>query len=185
MHGIIFSELKKFADTRFGARGWDRILQRAGLERRIYVPTQEYPDEEATRIVTAAAAAARLSVPEVMEDFGAFIVPDLLRLYGELVDPSWQTLDVIEHTEAVIHRVVRLRDAGARPPALVVQRAASDHLIITYGSARRMCGIARGIVRGVAAHYGEVVDIVEPMCMLDGAPRCSIEVRARASDAGA
>lgn len=177
MHGIIFSELKKYADARLGAQGWGRLLTRSGLGPRVYVPTQEYPDEEVARIVSAAATTTGLSTAAVMEDFGAFIVPDLMRLYAALVDPSWRTLDVIEHTEAVIHRVVRLRDAGAKPPELIVRRHAPDHLVVTYQSVRRMCGVARGIVRGISTHYSEPVDIVEARCMLDGASACEIEVR--------
>lgn len=177
MHGIIFSELKKYADARLGARGWDKLLQRSGIGPRVYLPTQEYPDEEAAQIVAAAATIVGISAGAVLEDFGAFIVPDLMRLYGALVEPAWRALDVIEHTEAVIHRVVRLRNAGAKPPELLVSRTAPDHVVITYASARRMCGIARGIVHGLAAHYGDAVVVTEPSCMLEGAPACSIEVR--------
>jgi hypothetical protein len=85
LHGIIFSEMKKYADARLGAHAWPRLLDRAGLALRIYVPTDEYPDDEAARLVAAAAAAAGLPAGAVLEDFGAFMVPDLMRLYGALV----------------------------------------------------------------------------------------------------
>lgn len=47
---------------------------------------------------------------------------------------------------------------------------------MTYRSERKMCGVAVGIVRGLASHYAETVEITEPSCMLSGAPACRIEV---------
>lgn len=181
MHGVIFSELKKFTDARLGPESWTRLLRQTGLSSRVYLPTKAYPDEEIQRIMAAAASAAGVSVRDVMEELGTFIVPDLLRLYGALVDPKWRTLDLIEHTESMIHRVVRLNDGNARPPELLVTRAAPNRAVIVYRSSRRMCGVARGIVRGVAAHYGEAVEVTEPSCMLEGASECTIEVTTPAS----
>jgi predicted hydrocarbon binding protein len=177
MHGFIFSELKKFTDARLGARGWEKIQLRAGLGPRVYVPTQEYPDAEAGRLVDATALIAGITARAVLEELGAFIVPDLMRVYGPLVDGSWRTLDVIANTEQMIHRVVRLRDSSAKPPELVVTRSAPEQVSIRYTSHRRMCGIAVGIVRGLAGHYRETVAIAETSCMHDGAPACVIDVR--------
>src|SRR5262249_37775038 len=162
-------ELKKFADERLGVHGWDQLLARSRLGPRLYLPTQEYPDDQAARLIDAAAAATGLAAKAIMEDFRAFIVPDLLRVYGALLDPSWRTLDGVENTEPMIHRVVRLRDASARPPELHVQRPTPDRVVITYRSHRRMCGVARGIVRGLATHFGETIALEEPSCMLLGA----------------
>jgi predicted hydrocarbon binding protein len=78
---------------------------------------------------------------------------------------------------------VRLRNPGARPPELQVERTAKDALRISYRSARRMCGIARGIVLGLAGHFGERVRIEEPSCMLRGADRCEIDVALEAAAA--
>lgn len=177
MHGIIFSELRKFADARLGPRGWDRMQQRAGLGPRVYLPNQEYPDAEASRLVDAAATISGVPARAILEEFGAFIVPDLIRVYGALVESQWRTLDVIEHTETMIHRVVRLRDAAAKPPELAVARTSPHQVSITYRSERRMCGIAVGIVRGLATHYAEPIEVTETACMHTGASACQIAVR--------
>jgi hypothetical protein len=76
-------------------------------------------------------------------------------VYGPLLDSEWRTLDVIQHTEETIHRVVRMRQPGAAPPRLRVDRASPDEVAIHYDSPRRLCAVARGIVRGVAKHFGE------------------------------
>jgi hypothetical protein len=180
MHGIIFVELKKFADQSFGARTWDRLLSDAGLKMRVFVPFQEYPDADAIALVRAASALTGQSADAVLQAFGEFIVPDLLALYGSLLDARWKTLDVIEHTEQTIHAVVRLRNPGARPPELRCERPSLDEVVIHYASARRMCGVAKGIARGLARHFGETVSIEEAACMHTGGRECRISVRRQA-----
>src|SRR3989449_11610799 len=71
----------------------------------------------------------------------------------------------------------RLRNAGARPPLLRCARPTAEEVVITYTSPRRLCALARGIIRGVARHYGEPVTITETTCMHRGAEACTISIR--------
>lgn len=177
MHGVIFVELKKFVDDRLGDEAWSDLLRKAALEGRIYLPVQVYPDAEAMALVSAACARTGLGADPLLQQFGEFIAPDLLRMYGSLLKGEWKTLEVVENTEATIHRVVRARNPGARPPELHTERAGPNEVVVVYGSARKMCGIAKGIVRGLARHFGERVTIEELACMHSGAPECRISVR--------
>jgi len=177
MHGILFLELKKYVELRWGKSTWSTLLADTGFAHRTYLPVQEYPDDEMETLVQTVAKTARLTVPFVLEDFGEFMVPDLLQVYRSLVHAHWKTLDLIENTEKMIHRVVRLRNPGARPPELLAERKNPTQVAIRYRSARKMCSVAVGIVRGVAKHYGESVAIAEPRCMHAGAAECIIEVR--------
>jgi hypothetical protein len=176
MHGIIFGELKKLVDARQGGDTWRRLLKESGLESKVYMPVTEYPDEEAVAIVGALSKLSGKSVRALFEEFGEFIAPDLLALYRHMVKPEWRTLELLENTEHTIHRVVRIRNPGARPPELKCVRD-GDEVLIAYGSARRMCGVAVGIVRGVARHYEENISIHELSCMADGSAVCRILVR--------
>jgi len=49
-------------------------------------------------------------------------------------------------------------------------------VVITYTSPRKMCAVAKGIIRGVAAHYQEQVTVDEPQCMLRGDAACVLHV---------
>jgi len=177
MHGIIFTELRKFAEARAGAGAWPKVLEEAGLAGRIFLAVQPYPDEDAVAIVGAAARLTGREPQAIQEDFGEFIAPDLLKLYGHLVGEGWKTLDVIEHTEVTMHRVVRARNPGAAPPELRCTRPSPDEVIVTYASPRRMCGIAKGIARGLARHFEEKVLVTESSCMHAGDAECTISVR--------
>jgi hypothetical protein len=177
MHGMVFSELKRYVDKKHGGDTWVKLLEKAGIATKAYSSMQEYPDAEAVGILSAASALSGRPVPALLEEFGEFLAPTLIRVYGALIKPEWRTLDLIEHTEKTIHTVVRVKNPGARPPELVVVRPSKDEVVITYSSARRMCSLAKGIANGVARHYSERLAITEPACMHRGSATCKISIR--------
>jgi hypothetical protein len=180
VQGIMFVELSRFVDARFGKETWSRLLTGLGLGDREYSPSNPYPDEEFDLLVEGLADAQGRDPQEVLERFGAFLAPELLGgLYGMLIDPRWRLLDVLEHTESTIHTVIRARDPAADPPHLVVERPSPSEVVILYGSPRRLCAVAKGIIRGAAERYGEAVDVTEMTCMLRGDARCEIVVHRR------
>lgn len=177
MHGIIFVELKKFVDARLGDAAWTEILERSELADRLYLPVQEYADSEVVTLIAQTVARAGLDHDGLLRQLGEFMAPDLLRMYGSLLDREWRTLEVVEHAASTMHRVLRARNADVRGVSLSTARVGPDELVVTYGSARRMCGLAKGIVRGLALHFGERVSIDEPCCMGQGAPECCLHLR--------
>ena len=122
MHGLVFSELKKFVDHRLGPAAWNELLASAGLGNKFYMATQEYPDTEVVALVTAASHKTKIPANDLLEAFGEFITPSLLRMFGHLAKPSWRTLEFIENAEEAIHSVVRINNPGAKPPRLHVTR---------------------------------------------------------------
>ena len=116
MTGAIFAELEKYVSARLGPSAWSDLLARAGLAGKEFSFLESYPDEEAAALLGAAVEATGKPVAELLEDFGAFVAPDLLEMFWGAVEPEWRTLDVIEHTERSIHQVVRLEnETRARP----------------------------------------------------------------------
>ena len=76
-----------------------------------------------------------------------------------------------------LNRVVRGRNQKAKPPAISCTRVDDGEVVVTYGSKRKLCALARGIIRGAAEHYGDEVEIREETCMLRGDKLCVIGVR--------
>lgn len=177
MHGIIHLELQKFVTERYGEQAWQTLAQKADLEQEIFTPLKAYPDELMFRLVRVAVDLTRTPAEQLLEAFGEYLVSGYLALYGNLLKPQWRTLDVIEHTEETIHRVVRIRQRGAEPPLLKAERTAPDEVVLFYGSARRLCAVARGIGRGLAHHFGETVAVDERECMHRGDPGCVISYK--------
>jgi predicted hydrocarbon binding protein len=177
MHGILFTELRKYVGIKFGHDSWMAMLDNAGLGKKTYMPFQAYPDADMIALVTAASRMTGRPVQAILEDYGEFIAPDLFIMYQSLIKPQWRTLDVLEHIETTIHTVVREQNPEATPPALVCKRPSSEEVVITYTSARKLCAVAKGIIRGLAKWYKEEVTISESSCMLEGGSACIISVK--------
>jgi hypothetical protein len=177
MHGIIFAELRNYAETKHGKGTWNQLLKKAGLDNRVYLPIKAYPDTEVVGLIEAASTMVGLPVAEVLEDFGEFIAPALMKMFGHLLLPEWKTIDVIDNTEGAVHSVVRAKNPSAKPPELQTVRRSYDEVVLTYTSPRKMCALAIGIGRGLANYFHENITAVQTMCILKGAPRCEIVFR--------
>jgi predicted hydrocarbon binding protein len=179
LNGTVFIEIGKFAQSRIGEQSWRDVLKRAAIPERVYYRVADYPDAEASAQLAALASALHEPLGDVIESLGEFIAPDLLRMARYWIEPQWKTLDLIANTELTIHETLRAEGSRTDPPRLRCERIAPDEVVVTYDSPRRLCALARGIVKGVAKHYAEEVNIVEPNCMLKGDPACRLIVRCR------
>lgn len=177
MHGLLMYSLRHYVEQRRGAETWAQVVQACGLAETTYVPARSYPDAEALQLLAATAQILEQPQDRLLEDFGEFVVPTLLSIYGSLVPAEWRTLELLENVERTIHRVVRMRDPQAQPPGLRCRRLDDGQIVIVYDSPRRLCALARGIIRGVARHYGEQVEITDDQCMLHGDAVCELRVR--------
>ena len=170
-------QFQRFVEKRMGPGGWETLLERAKLPNRRYLAIEAYPDEEIAALVAVASEVTSIPAAQLLESFGEFIVPGLFATYGAYLSPGWRTLEVVENTEETIHNVVRRQNPSASPPRLKAERISPVEVQVHYTSERRMCAVARGIVRGVAKHFSEAIEIDEPSCMLRGGRSCELIVR--------
>jgi hypothetical protein len=177
MHGLVFSQLRKYVETKQGSVGWSSLLRQTHLEDKVYSPVSEYPDAEMDALVSAAATMSAQPATAVLEDFGVFMAAPLMQTYGHLIPREWKTLDVIGKTEQTIHAIVREQTPGARPPVLHTIRRSVDEVVLIYGSRRKLCSFAIGIARGVASYFNESIEVTQTKCMHKGAPHCEIVFR--------
>lgn len=168
--------MQKFARQLGGPGGWDGLMRDAALSGKVFSPAKAYDDADALALVGAASRQFGHPPEKVLELFGEFLGPELLRMYGRLIQPGWKTLDILENTENLIHSAVRVGNPGATPPVLECQRSGPGRLQILYASERRMCHLAKGIIRGIGRHFGETMECTEEACMHQGDPYCVIDV---------
>ena len=161
MHGIVHSGLRNYVVQRHGLDAWKQLVRMAGVEDAFYLVTDVYDDADAVALVDAASRMTGHSVDAIHEDFGEFLTPALLRLNYALIRPNWKTKELLLNTEDTIHRHVRRRVEGAKPPPLEFEDTGRNSVRLYYRSPRRMPGVARGIMRGIAAHFGERISINE------------------------
>jgi len=183
VHGLIFFYLQKFADVAAaGSTSWQGIRSSVTTTASRFLPSGSYPDADAVAILSTIAETTGRPLPVILEEFGRFLGPHLLKVAGTAVDPAWRTLDLIEHTEAIIHTMIRSSKPGAAPPVLEAVRQGPDELHLVYASARRLCPLAIGLMHGIADSYGETLRIEEPSCLLRGDPFCSFVIEHVVSD---
>jgi predicted hydrocarbon binding protein len=144
-----------------------------------YLPIASYPDERAIALFEALAAVSGLPLERVLDSFGTFIAPALLSYPGVKIPGNWRTLEILEHAAELEAMVQKRSEAGIKPPVLHVDRIGPLEVRIEYASALRLCGMAKGIVRGIAKNFRETITLHETSCMLLGAPACVIVVRLR------
>jgi len=176
MHGIVLSELERFLITKAGLNGWESIKASSGLSTRVFVQVSTYPDEEAQTLLASAARRLNWDSDRLLREFGVYLAPSLMRRYRFMVRPEWKTLELLEHTESVLHAAVRKRTPDATPPRLVVRRMDANQVLVSYASRRRMCALVHGIIQGLAQVYEERIEVVERQCMNKGAASCRLQV---------
>jgi hypothetical protein len=174
VHGIIFYELQSYVGDRLGPDAWPILLADAGLRGKLYLATDEYPDEDIVALVQTAARSTKQDPGAILEDFGEFLGPSLLKRYRAVLRAEWRTLDLLENAEKTIHKTVRLWNPEASPPRLRCRRTSPTEVWISYNSPRKLCQVAKGLGKGIATHFGEEVSIEETSCMLNGARSCEL-----------
>lgn len=177
MHGMIFGELKKYVDSKLGGDSWLTLLDKAGLAKRVYIPVKEYPDKEAFQLVLTASNITGIKIPSLLNSFGMYMAPDLLLLFRRQIRPNWNVMDLYAQIEDTIHNVVRLRNPGAKPPQLRVDRRSPEEVVIYYSSSRKLCALGKGLIQGIADTFGNSILIEESTCMHKGDACCTISVK--------
>ena len=92
MHGLIFLQFQKFAQKHGGLAAWEGLLREAQLPIKSYSPARAYADEEVSALVGAASRLLNMPAGAVLEAFGEFLAPELIRLYGKLIEPETSSI---------------------------------------------------------------------------------------------
>ncbi|WP_162056482.1 heme NO-binding domain-containing protein [Pontibacter pamirensis] len=164
MHGSMFVLLERFVVDTYDHSTWLKLLEWAGVEHTSFQMHEMYPTHEIFAIVGCLGESTEQPVFDLMEQFGEFMVPDLMLLYSRYVRPEWRTYEMLINTEDAMHGAVRREDNRTNPPKLLVTKKGVDQLMIEYSSKRRMAGVAVGIVKGIASYFDES-DKVEVMLL--------------------
>jgi len=155
MHGSIFVLMKRFVENASDYSTWIKLLEATNIKHPVYQMQEMYPTRELFSIVQKASEITGISAYNLMEQFGEYLVPDLLLVYSKHINPEWRTYDMLLNTEAAMHGAVKNLDNRTNPPQLLVTKQGNKQLMVDYYSKRRMAGVAVGIIKGIASYYQE------------------------------
>jgi hypothetical protein len=177
MLGVILDEMRMYVVQEFGAPTWGEVMKRSGLPaNHQYGLEQAYADEELGALAVRAAEVTGKPIADVLEGFGAAMVPDMFRFYKILVNPRWTLVDFLLGMEPVLHSALQLHADGALPTKVHSTRTGPRTVTVVYDSPLRACSAVRGVIYGAATHYCVEVDLVEEECALRGDPACVMKV---------
>lgn len=174
MKGIIFNLFEDVVTESFGPAAWDGLLCATGTEG-VYASLGSYPDSELLALVDATAAITGRSRQEVLRGFGEAVFPLFIARYPNFMSGARDARTFLLSLNTTIHSEVRKLYSGAGCPHFRFA-IAPNRLRIGYGSPRRLCSLAEGMIQGVATHFGERIELSHPECMHKGAQSCRIDV---------
>jgi hypothetical protein len=171
MKGIIFNLAEEVVADLYGEAVWDGLLVSAGVDG-AYTSIGSYPDDELSRIFTAASTALDVPAPDLVRQLGAAAIPRLATRYPAFFDGHATTPRFLLTLNDIIHPEVRKVYPGAQVPTFGFGQGPNGEFEMSYRSARQLCTLAEGFITGAASYYGETAEIEQPSCMLAGADHC-------------
>ena len=176
MKGIVFNLLEEAVSRTYGENTWDDLLETAGLDG-AYTSLGSYPDQQLMDLVAAASSATGTAPQSIIRWFGREAMPALAAGYPGFFVPHNDLGSFLNTLNDIIHPEVRKLYPGADVPTFGFTTAADGTITMRYGSPRRLCAFAEGLIEGAAAQFGQTVAIEQPRCMLRGDELCTIEIR--------
>lgn len=175
MKGIIFNLLEQVVSRQYGEDAWDDLLDAAGLVG-AYTSLGSYPDEDLGKLVGVASRTLSIPANDIIRWFGREALPALAESYPAFFSPHTDTRSFLLTLNDIIHPEVRKLYPGVDVPEFEFDISSDETLRMGYGSHRKLCAFAEGLIEGAAAHFGQVVSIVQPHCMLRGDESCDLDI---------
>ncbi len=175
MKGVVFNLLEQVTSQAHGEDAWDDILAAADLDG-AYTSLGSYPDEDLARLVGAEADSLGVPPDDVIRWFGRSALPLLASSYPGFFDSHRSTRDFLLTLNEIIHPEVRKLYPGADVPVFDMAVTDDGRLTMGYGSHKKMCAFAEGLIEGAADHFGERVSIEQARCMNRGDETCDLEI---------
>ncbi len=175
---MILGALREYVTALVGESRWPEVLRQSGLDETRYPDPDRIIDEQIEAIVATAARMTKRKERELYQELGERLSPEILERNRDRIAPDWQTIDLIEHIEKSAYEMTYDRVDPNRATSFTVRRPSMDEAILIFSTPRyRTCGLADGIILGVAKHYGERVVIHHASCMQAGDPTCELIIR--------
>lgn len=170
MYGLVNKAVEDLAVQLGGSGLWSAIVERAGLERPVFVAMEPYDDAVTFRLVEAASGILGLSRREVLEAFGAhWILYTGREGYGPLLSAMGTTLPQFLGNLDAMHSRVALSMPALRPPSFTCEELDDQSLLVRYWSERvGLAPMVTGLLRGLGARFDLDVTVTPTTPRPDG-----------------
>jgi len=177
MQGVILLGAQRFVRNRFGGDFWRIVETEANVVGRLYLPSQSYPTAEVDSVIGSVSRHSGMTIPMLLESIGDYIAPDVLGAYASLLDPQWDLLDVLLHSDAIVERGALKHGVKLLNSPIQGRPGTNGDVVLTYHSPWRICQLIKGLLRGLGAHMEQPVLIDEMRCVLANSSECEFLVK--------
>lgn len=176
MKGVIFNLVEDVVRTEQGDDVWDEVVDEAGVTG-AYTSLGSYPDADLVALAATVARRSGTDTCAVVRHIGRQSIEPLAARYPEFFAPHDDVRSFLMTLNGIIHPEVRKLYPGAITPEFDMRTDDPDVLEMVYRSARGRCDLAEGLILGAAEHYGQTIELTQPMCTHRGDDLCVLRVR--------
>ena len=175
MKGAVFTILQEMVETQMGFEMWDSLIEECDLPSEgIYTSAATYDDEEIFVLVGKMVEKTNIPANELLDTFGHYLFGKLHASLPASVQLPDNFFDYMEKVDSVIHVEVKKLDRNAETPEVIVESRNDKQMVLRYFSAKKLCHLAIGLLKGAADHFGETITVSMPDCMHEGHDHCTL-----------
>lgn len=131
-------------------------------------------------MVQATATLVKQQRHELLDGFGRFMVPDLVRISRSkrVAHTNWKALDYVEHLPTLLQKIfpIERRTTDDQIEPVRALRLRYSEAAVVYLSPHHLCAFLRGIIEGMGDYFKEPLVCKETICQLKGGQLCRFSV---------
>lgn len=160
MKGTIVRCLEEVVRKHGGEAKWHETLAYAGFAKgKYFLIDEDVPDAKVLTLIEGASKSLGLSSAQAMEAFGdhwsTTYAPTTYAFFFQQASNARDFLLKL----ADVHVKITKKMVNAAPPAFTYDDSDPERLVMTYKSKRGLVALMPGLVRGLAKHYKEQVEV--------------------------
>lgn len=179
MYGMVNKAIEDMVCTNHGEACWERIKRRAGIDVEVFIGNESYDDVCTYHLVAAAAAELGLAPEGVLEAFGRHWVSYTAENgYQALMAAGGDSVGEFLANLPNLHTRVIMLYPKLVPPRFECSDITERSLLLHYHSHRvGLTPFVVGLVKGLGARFGTVVDVDLKDSKADGADHDTFHIQ--------
>ncbi|GAB3677963.1 heme NO-binding domain-containing protein [Halopiger thermotolerans] len=183
MHGIVHKTLETYVVDRTDEETWERVVDRADLEPRLYLQVSHYDDREIDAVLETLTALAPQDRRTIERGFGRTLAPKLLSTFNAHVRTDRDVRELLADLERITDEIDAATEKASLPD--VSSRREGNEVLVTYDTHRETtyCGLAHGVLEGLLVSVDADGTVTERACgREDGVDACRFLVTVEDED---
>ncbi|MDO9181264.1 MAG: heme NO-binding domain-containing protein [Bacteriovorax sp.] len=177
MKGVVFVALAEMIQGKYGHRTWNEIIEKSQVESAgVYTAAETYKDEEALQLLAVISEKLSARSDEVLSIFGIFLIKYFKKKYPQFFETN-NFPDFLCSIDNIVHVEIKKLAPDSIPPKVLATIIDSNHITVVYFSKRKLCYLAKGLIKGASHIYGVNAEVEQTKCMHNGHEHCEFLIK--------